>query len=69
MKLGSHCRAGGIIAKHHFSEMKKMLATLRYMNKGKNLLGSNPFTSSLLICMKPKIIAGVFGQWLHPAPT
>ena len=46
-----------------------MLATLRYMDKGKNLPGLNPFTSALLTCMKLKVTAGVFGHQFHPAPA
>lgn len=50
------------IGKHHSSEMKKMLATVRYMGKGKNIAGSNPFTSVHLTYMRSEITAGVFGH-------
>lgn len=42
-----------------------MLATLRYMDKSKNLPGSNTFTLALRICMKPQLTQVLTVQF-HP---
>lgn len=42
-----------------------MIVTLRYMDKVKNLPGSNTFTSDLLTCVKHQLTQ-VLTEQLHP---